>query len=64
MTLGSHQAWQTHGTGRQLVEVKDEFVYVPLLQVLERMLQNNSIFEEVTITRPNLSFTWQSVQKV
>lgn len=64
MTLGSYQAWLTHGTGRQLVEVKDEFVYVPLLQVLERMLQNDSIFEEVIITRHNLPFTWQSVQKV
>ena len=50
MTLGSYQSWQTQGTGRQLVEVKDEFMYVPLLKVLERILQNRSIFEEVNKT--------------
>ena len=34
---------------RQLVDVKDEFVYIPILEVLERMLQNQTIFEEVTM---------------
>lgn len=58
MTLGSYQAWQTQGTGRQLAEVKDEFMYVPILEVLERMLQNNRFFEEVT--RPLFVFHYQT----
>ncbi len=32
---------------RRLVEAKDEFVYIPIFDVLERMLNNRTIFEEV-----------------
>lgn len=48
-TLGTYSSWKTHGMQRQLVNVKDEFVYIPILEVLERMLQNQTIFEEVTM---------------
>ena len=54
MTLGTYQAWQSQGAGRRLVEAKDEFMYVPLLEVLQRMLQNNAILEEVGQTSPAL----------
>lgn len=49
MTLGTYQSWQTKGAQRKIVEVKDEFMYIPILEVLERMLQNPSIYEEVCI---------------
>lgn len=48
MTLGSYQSWQTKGTQKKLVEMKDEFTYIPLLDVLEKMLANRSIYEEVS----------------
>lgn len=32
---------------KRLVQARDEFVYIPILQVLEQMLQNQTIFDEV-----------------
>ena len=49
VSLGTHHVWKKNGPKRRLVEVSDYFMYVPIKDVLERMLQNDTIFEEVCI---------------
>lgn len=45
--LGIKYVWKGSGLTRRMVQKKDTFSYVPILAVLERMLQNSSIFQEV-----------------
>lgn len=45
--LGVRRTWKGHGTKRCAIEKKDTFSYVPILSVLEKMLHNQSIFEQV-----------------
>ena len=47
VSLGSHQEWKTRGTKRTIAEVSDDFMYIPIKDVLEQMLQNSDVIEEV-----------------
>ena len=49
MELGIKYVWKGSGLTRRMVQKKDTFSYVPILAVLERMLQNSSIFQEVNV---------------
>ena len=49
MKLGTHYQYQRSGTKRTLIEKKDTFQYVPLLQNLEWLLQNSEVYKEVAI---------------
>ena len=46
-TFGTRYQWKTVHGKRKLVEIKDTFQYIPLLDVLQAMLNNDSIFKEV-----------------
>lgn len=47
--LGTHYQYKRSGTRRSLVERKDTFQYVPLLQNLEWLLQNGDVCKEVSM---------------
>lgn len=49
MELGKRHTWKGYGNKRRAIEKVDTFSYIPILAVLERMLQNSSIFEQVNI---------------
>ena len=45
--LGTRLTYRGHGRKRQLVQKRDDFVYVPLLKTLRAMLKNDDILQEV-----------------
>ena len=47
--LGTSFKYQQTGAKRRLVEVKETCQYVPLLQNLERLLNNEDIYQEVKL---------------
>ena len=47
--LRTQLTYRGHGCKRQLVEKRDDFIYVPLLQTLQAMLKNDEILQEVRI---------------
>ena len=47
--FGSHYMWKTIKGIRKLVVVKDTFQYIPIIDVLQAMLNNDIIFEEVNL---------------
>lgn len=47
------ERWVTKTSGRQagqLVHKQDKFVYIPVLEVLEALLQNESFFSQVIMS--------------
>ena len=49
ITLESQHVWVGEGLSRQVKEIKEKFVYIPLLQVLEQLLMCPGVYEEVHI---------------
>ena len=46
--LGEQRVWKGTGSKRRCVLEEDTFMYIPLLNTLETLLQNDSILAEVT----------------
>ena len=54
--LGSLYCYQRSGTKSQLIEKKETFQYVPLIENLQCVLQNKEIYSEVShIPKPYLN---------
>lgn len=47
--LGSSYSYQRKGTKTCLVDKKDSFQYVPLIENLHSLLENKEIFDEVLL---------------
>ena len=45
--LGTSFKYQQTGIKRRLVEVKETFQYIPLMQNLEKLLNNQDVYQEV-----------------
>ena len=45
--LGTHYQYKRSGAKRSLVEKKDTFQYIPLIQNLEWLLQHGDIYKQV-----------------
>ena len=48
--LGTSYKYQRSGSKRRLVEYKDTFQYIPLMDNLVQLLKNPEIFDEVCCT--------------
>ena len=46
-TLGTVRSWVAQGSKRRIIERADTFVYIPIIEVLRRMLQNDAVYEQV-----------------
>lgn len=49
MELGSSYQYKRSGVKRSLVEKRDTFQYVPFIENLTWLLQNNDIYNEVSV---------------
>ena len=47
VVLGTRRKAKGLGTKRQLVEVEEGFVYVPILETLQTLLNNDTVLTEV-----------------
>ena len=54
--LGTERKMRGSGQKRTCVEVRDEMKYIPLLSTIERLLQSQSLVEEVRISPDSLDF--------
>ena len=46
--LGERHVWKGSGSSRKLVTKHDTFIYIPVLQTLQTLLNNKAIMSEVT----------------
>lgn len=46
--FGSVYCYQSSGTKSQLIEKKEMFQYIPLIENLQAVVQNNDIYSEVS----------------
>lgn len=54
MELGSSYQYKRSGVKRSLVEKRDTFQYVPFIENLTWLLQNNDIYNEVSVPNFNV----------
>ena len=47
VVLGTRRKAKGLGAKRQLVEVEDSFMYVPILETIQTLLNNQTVLEEV-----------------
>ena len=62
MQLGSSYIYKNSGQKRRLVEQQDTFQYIPLLQNLEWVLQNEDVYKKVYVTNQKNIVTLDSGQ--